>query len=294
MRRRNSPKSGIVARLLTGLGLRKLRGEIGLALGGGGARGLAHILMLEMLDELQIRPHRIAGTSIGAVIGAMYASGMSGHEIRNLVDRLTVSGEESWLGNLFKQSGRHWWNFVELQLGSGGLINTDALAVFLEQTMSVSSFSQLQIPLKIVAADLWQHEQVVFDNGELRPAIQASIAIPGLISPLRHGGHVFVDGGLVNPVPYDLLFDECEVVIAIDVSGRRAQVSEEGPGYFETLFNTMQIMESSIMHEKMKLRPPHIYIRPVLGDIRVLDFNRVDEIYARAMPARNELRKALS
>ena len=101
MIRRNSPRSDFVARLLAGLGLRKLRGEIGLALGGGGARGLAHILMLEMLDELQVRPHRIAGTSIGAVIGTMYASGMTGHEIRNLVDRLTVSGEEFWLGNLF-------------------------------------------------------------------------------------------------------------------------------------------------------------------------------------------------
>ncbi len=293
MKRRDFLKLGITASLLAGCDLLRPRGRIGLALGAGGARGLAHIPMLEVLDDLKIRPHRIAGTSIGAVMGAMYASGMSAREIRKLVDHLTVSDDESWLDGLFEQDVGHWLSLLEFRLGGGGLIDTEAFVGFLEKTMDVSSFEQLEIPLKIVTTDLWKHGQVVFERGELGPAIRASIAIPGLISPLQHDGRIFVDGGLVNPVPYDLLFDECDTVIAIDVSSGRSPPSDDGPGYFETLFDTIQIMQTSIMREKMKRRPPQFYIRPDLQDIRILDFDRADEIYARAGPEAEKLKKAL-
>ena len=291
--RRNFLQFSLAAALLTSCAAWRDRGKIGLALGGGGARGLAHILMLEVFDELGIRPHRIAGTSIGAVMGTLYAAGLSAREIRELVDRLTVSDDESWLSGLFEQDVGRWWDFLDLRLGSGGLIDTDAFAGFIEETIGRSSFDQLEIALKIVATDFWEREQVVFSHGSLRPAIQASIAIPGLFSPLQYRGRVLVDGGLVNPVPYDLLFDDCDTVIAIDVSGKRNPASDNGPGYFETLFNTIQITSAAILREKMKHRPPHIYIRPELEDIRVLDFNRVDEIYRQSMPARRKLARAL-
>ena len=293
MNRRGFLKLGIATALLAGCDAWRARDKIGLALGGGGARGLAHILMLEVFDELELRPHRIAGTSIGAVIGVMYASGMSAREIRQLVDRLTVSDDESWLSSLFEQDVGRWWDFIDLKLGSGGLIDTDGFARFLEQTIGVTHFDQLGIPLKIVATDFWEREQVIFRHGELRPAIQASIAIPGLFSPLQHRGRVLVDGGLVNPVPYDLLFDDCDTVVAIDVSGKRTPQSGDGPGYFENLFNTIQIAQAAVMREKIKRQPPHIYIRPEIEDIQVLDFNRVNEIFAQSMPAKKQLRRAL-
>lgn len=267
--------------------------RIGLALGGGGAKGLAHIPILEVLDELGLRPSVIAGTSIGAVIGAMYAAGMTARDIRELVDQLTVSENESWLGSLFEQDVGRWWDFIELRFGRGGLIDTGAFAKFLEQTIGVSRFDQLATPLKVVAADFWKRDQVVFESGKLGPAIQASIAIPGLFNPLHYRGRVLVDGGLVNPVPYDLLFDSCDVVIAVDVSGNRRPKSDDSPGYFETIFNTIQITQAAILREKMKQRPPHIYVRPELEDIRVLDFNRVEEIYQQSKPARDKLRIAL-
>lgn len=293
MNRRDFLKLGLASSLLSSCDAWKTGGRLGLALGGGGARGLAHILMLEVLDELRIRPHRIAGTSIGAVFGSMYAAGMSGHEIRQLVDRLTVSENESWLSGLFEQDLGRWWDLINLKLGSGGLIDSGAFASFIRETTGVSHFDQLSIPLKIVAADFWEREAVVFETGNLGPAIQASIAIPGLFSPVQHHGRVLVDGGLVNPVPYDLLFDDCDVVVAIDVSGNRNPKTDNGPGYFETVFNTMQITQAAILREKMKLRQPHIYIHPGLEDIRVLDFNRVDEIYQQSRASADKLRREL-
>jgi len=157
----------------------------------------------------------------------------------------------------------------------------------------VTGFDQLAIPLRLVASDLWRREQVVFETGALRPALQASIAIPGLFTPVEHRGRVLVDGGLVNPVPYDLLFDDCDLVIAVDVGGVRSPSSDDEPEYFETLFSTMQVMQASIMQAKMERQPPDVYIRPEIENIRVLEFNRVNEIYAQSDSARQNLKMAL-
>ncbi len=293
MKRRDFLKLSIASSLLAACDRWKAKGRIGLALGGGGARGLAHILMLQVMDELNLRPHRIAGTSIGAIMGVLYASGMSGQQIEQLIDRLTVSKDESWFSALFEQDVSKWWDIIEIQLGRGGLMDTKGLVSFLKEIITVSRFRELKIPLKVVSTDFWARKQVVFESGDLFPAIQASIAIPGLFSPIHHNGKVLVDGGLVNPVPYDLLFDECEVVIAIDVLGNRTPVSDDGPSYIENTFNTMQIMQASIMREKIKNRPPHVYIHPDLNNIRVLDFHRFEDIYTQAMPAQKKLKRTL-
>ena len=293
MKRRDFLKLSLATSLLAACDMWQVKGKIGLALGGGGAKGLAHIQMLQVLDELKLRPHPIAGTSIGAVMGALYASGMSGQEIEQLVDRLTVSKDESWWSALFEEDVGRWWDIIEIQLGRGGLVDTLGLASFLREFIPVTQFEDLLIPLKVVAADFWSRKQVIFDSNNLFPAIQASIAIPGVFSPVHYKGQVLVDGGLVNPLPYDLLFNDCEVVIAIDVLGNRTPVSDEEPSYFENTFNTFQIMQASIVREKMKCQPPHIYIRPDLNNIRVLDFHRFEKIYEQAKPAQKKLRRAL-
>ncbi len=293
MKRRDFLKLSLATSLLTACDMFLAKGQIGLALGGGGAKGLAHIQMLQVLDELNLRPHRIAGTSIGSIIGVLYAAGMSGQEIQQLIERLTVSKGESWLKALTEKDIGRWRDMVKIQLGQGGLIDTGGVSTFLQELIPVSQFAELDIPLKVVAAEFWERKQVVFDSGNLFPAIQASIAIPGLFSPVQHNGQVLVDGGLVNPVPYDLLFDECEVVIAIDVLGNRNPRVDNKPGYFENTFNTFQIMQASIVREKLDCRPPDIYIRPELNDIRVLDFNKFEDIYQQAKPASNKLKRAL-
>lgn len=294
MKRREFLAALVAAGVVTSCGQRIKGKRIGLALGGGGAKGLAHIPMLEVFDQLRIKPYRMAGTSIGAVIGSLYASGMSGADIRALLDRLTVSEDESWFDSLRYEEVSRWWEFLDLSVGNGGLVSSDTFINYLAQQLKVSKFRQLEIPLKVVATDFWARKQVVLDSGELLPAIKASMAIPGFFDPVQYKGKVLVDGGLVNPVPYDLLLDECDVVVAVDVLGERTPDSQNGPSYFETTFNTIQILEISILNEKLKQRKPHIYIKPDIRDIRVLEFNRVDEIYKQAEPARKKLYKKLN
>lgn len=294
MQRRDLLKLFLLSVLAPACGRGPRKNRVGIALGGGGAKGLAHIPMLEVLDAAGIRPYRIAGTSIGAVIGCLYAAGMSGSAIRQLVDELTVSERENWLDSLFNEDIGRWLEFIELKLGKGGLIESNAFIDYLQEKIGRSRFEQLKIPLSIVATDFWNREQVVFESGDLLNAVKASMAVPGLFNPVNHDGRVLVDGGLVNPVPYDLLLEDCDLVIAIDVLGNRTPDTQNGPTYFETTFNTFQIMQAAIMREKRQCNPPQIYIKPDLRDIRVLDFYKADDIYRQARPASRELNKRLS
>jgi NTE family protein len=197
---------------------RKPSGDrIGIALGGGGARGLAHILMLEVLDELGIVPHRIAGTSIGAIIGLLYASGRSARDIRGLLDQLTVAQNESWFEALTDTNGLRWLGFLSPEFSRGGLLNPDGFLAYLKEMVGVERFDQLKLPLMMVATDFWKREEVILDSGPLIPAVQASMALPGVFAPVTLDGRLLVDGGLVNPVPYDLLGDDCDITIAVNV-----------------------------------------------------------------------------
>lgn len=269
------------------------RDRVGIALGGGGARGLAHVLMLEVLDELGITPHRIAATSIGAIIGVLYAAGKSGREIRALIDELTVSEQESWLDALSEQNVLRWLNFLLPESRRGGLLNPDGFIEFLDETVGVKRFDQLRIPLRMVATDFWGREAVVLDSGPLMPAVQASMALPGLFAPVTIGERLLVDGGLVNPVPYDLIQTECDITIAVDVIGMATPGEDPTPSYLEATFNAFQILQSTVLSEKMRRRPPEIYIRPEIRDVRVLEFYKFESILRQAQPHKDELKRQL-
>lgn len=269
------------------------RDRVGIALGGGGARGLAHVLMLEVLDELGIKPYRIAGTSIGAIIGLLYAAGRSGREIRELIDQLTVSENESWFEALTGDNGLRWLDFLLPELRRGGLLNPEGFIEFLDETVGIKRFDQLQIPLQVVATDFWSRNQVVLDRGALMPAVQASMALPGLFAPVTIGDHLLVDGGLVNPVPYDLIQDACDLTIAIDVIGLRSKGDEPTPSYMEATFDAFQILQTTVLREKMRYRAPDIYIRPEIRDVRVLEFYKFESIFEQAQPHKDELKRQL-
>jgi NTE family protein len=265
--------------------------QIGLALGAGGASGLAHILMLEAFDELGLRPVQIAGSSIGAIIGSLYASGKSAQEIKAIVRELVGSKKSSWKDFLLNKEIFQWIELIDPGLGKGGFISGDAFLTFLFERVQAATFDELEIPLAVTATDFWKGEQVVCGSGDLASAVQGSMAMPGLFSPVRRGGRLLIDGGAVNPVPYDILQDSCELTVAVDVIGQRTP--KEDLSLMDAVFNTFKIMQRTIVQGKYELRPPDIAVTPKILDIRALEFYKADSIFEQALPAKEELKKKL-
>jgi len=264
-----------------------------LALGAGGANGLAHIPVLETLDELGQRPSRIAGSSIGAVVGALYASGMSGQEIRALVLESFTLEDSPSLGDMLMEDATRWADLIEVDLGDGGLLSSDGAISFLLENLKTRNFEELEVPLQVVAGDLWGREPVVMASGDLSSAVRASIAIPGVFRPVQRDGRTLVDGGTVNPVPFDLFSDDCALVIAVDVSGVRTPPKNGEQSYFETVFNAVKVMQQAIVAAKRRQGEPDIFLAPAIRDIRALEFYRAEEVFEQARPVQEQLRRAL-
>lgn len=242
--------------------------RIGLALGAGGAKGLCHLAFLQALDELGVRPAVIAGSSIGAVIGGFYAAGVSGARLEQLVQKIG-----------FRDLSKIVLDFSILS--NSAFFKGKGVEDFLSREIPARTFEEVQIPFKVVATNFWDRRPVVFETGNLITAIRASMALPALFEPVLLNGMVLVDGGAVNPLPYDLIRRECDLTIAIDVSGEKTYAPENPvPNMVESILSTFQIMQASIVEAKKQLSPPDIYIKPALTNIRVLDFYRYKEILA--------------
>jgi NTE family protein len=268
--------------------------SIALALGGGGARGLAHIQILEAFDELGVRPKIIAGTSIGAVFAAAYASGLSGRQIRAhtyevLRKRLDLVRD---LYAARVRTTRRIWNVFAAR---SAFLAPDRLLDIILPPRIAHDFAHLTIPLKIVASDFYAQEPVVFSSGPLRQAIAASMALPVIFEPVLVNGRVLIDGGLVNPLPFDILNGEADLTVAVDVSGAPVRrPGQETPKAWEALFASNFIFERTIIREKLKSRHPDVYIDAGTSRFQILDFLKVDEILAAAAPAKERLKAQLA
>jgi NTE family protein len=267
--------------------------KIGLALGGGGARGLAHIQVLETLDELGICPYRIAGTSIGAVIGSLYASGLSGKEIRELVHQWQTPRPEKRHGILDRRDLRRWAALLDPSFDRSGLFKGEKIIRFLSDFVKCTTFEELKIPLYVTAADYGDASEVVFKSGDLLSAVRASIAIPGVFTPVERDGSLLLDGGVVNPLPYNLLQDECDLVIAVDVGGVRNADEKHRPAFFDTVIGGFEIMEASMIRDRLKSNPPDIYLKPDIRNVGLLEFHKAEQVFRQSEPVRDELRRLL-
>jgi len=264
-------------------------GGVGLALGGGGARGLAHIPVLEALDELGVRPERIAGTSIGAIFGAAYASGMTGAEIR--AHTLDVLGQPARvlrkLMELLPRGFREMFTrsaLMPAQFDAGRVID-----LFLPAGVK-QDFCELEIPLSIVATDFYGWHEAELTTGPLRQAIAASIALPVIFRPVTMGGRVLIDGGIVNPLPVDKLAGS-KLVIAVDVvGGPEKRAKRETPSATEAIFGASQILMQAIITEKLRHDKADILLRPAINQFRVLDFLKARAILEAAGPVKEELK----
>ncbi len=265
--------------------------SFGLALGGGGARGLAHIHVIETLDELGIRPTMIAGSSIGAIMGAGMAAGMEGADIRDFAQGV--------LGKRGEVVTRLWrsrpQSFAEMLQGGIrlGQFNLERILTSFLPSEIPETFEQLQIPLKVTGTDYFGHDLAVLDSGDLRSALAASAALPAVFRPVNRDGRLLIDGGFYDPVPFDLLQGKVDIVIAVDVVGYPTKATQKGPDAIDLLFGTSQIMMQSIIAHNLTLCPPQILLRPPVCDFRVLDFLKMDQVMAATESVRDELKRAI-
>jgi NTE family protein len=243
---------------------------------------------------MQIRPAVIAGTSMGAIVGALYASGMSAREIRDNIERRFILRNDTWRDVIEKREDLlKWVSAFKPDFSGSGLINAQGILNFLLDQIKVGGFEDLEIPLLVVAADYWSAEEVIFERGELLPAIRASMAVPGVFSPISIEGRVLVDGGVVNLVPYDLLMGRADFIIAVNVSRVRYAGEDEIPNALEAVLGTFDIMQTTMLADKLERLKPDIYVWPQIRDIRMLDFTKIEEVFAQATSAAEELRKQL-
>jgi NTE family protein len=267
--------------------------KIGITFGAGGARGISHLLMIEALEELGVEPSMISGSSFGAIVGAFYAAGFNSKEMRDILNQLINPKRDSVFDFLLKSDIAKLLTMFDPQFIKSGFIKGDKFQKFMESNLKVSRFEELNVPLKIVATDYWKKEEVVFDRGELIEPIKASYSLPGLFTPVKIKNKILIDGGAVNPLPFDLIKNYCDITIAIDVTAVKSQSETDIPPTFDSVFTTYQTMQNSIIRERLKFLKPDIYIRPEIYDVRVFDFLKADSIIKQAQPAKKELKKQL-
>jgi NTE family protein len=264
-----------------------------LALGGGGARGLAHIAVLEALDDMGKRPAAIAGTSIGALIGAAYAAGMSGKEIRRFVIRLAHNRAEVFRRLIATRAGT-FANLVSLGFGSATLVDAEKFCEQFLPERVPHDFGELEIPLIIVATDLYRREQAVFSSGALKPALAASIALPAVMRPVVLADRILIDGGATNPLPFEELRGRADVVVAVDISGAPTDQRRDIPNPWECMLATVLVMANAITSEKVKRGAPDLIVRPNVGAFRALDFLQASAILRASEPVKAELKEKLA
>ncbi len=235
-----------------------------LALGGGGARGLAHIAVIEALDEMGVKPVAVAGTSIGALIGSAYAAGMRGKDIRHHVIALAHSPGEI-RRRLMKARAGTLAHFFSGAFSQATQMDAEKFCEqFLPQQVP-ADFSELEIPLTVMATDLHHRQETPLSKGPLHPAVAASIAIPGLFRPVIVDERVLIDGGTTNPLPFDKLTGRADM-----------------PSTWECIYTTILVMGSAIVAAKLAHTAPDLLIRPNVGIFRTLDFYQASAILRSA------------
>jgi NTE family protein len=261
-----------------------------LALGGGAAKAFAHIPILEALDELGVKPIEISGTSMGAILGGFYASGMTGKEIRDFsVDLFTRKPQ--LLNKLFLKNGRTWSSLFNIS--QPAIIDPVVLFETIFPTNLADTFEDLNLPLKVMATDFYLQSEVILENGPLLPAIAASSALPMLLTPVKIDGQVLIDGGFVNPTPFDVFEGNDHFTVGVDVTGSDFS-RKELPSGLETWIGSFAITLHSLVAAKLECSKPDLLIEPPIGKFMTMDFFKIEEIIAAAEPAKDEFKRKLT
>ena len=227
--------------------------KVGLALGGGAARGFAHVGVIQVLEEAGIKSDLVVGTSAGSLVASFYASGKNGAQLQKIAETMDEATISDWTVPLL---GR-------------GMMRGDALARYVNNQTGHKRIEDFKMPLGIVATDLRTGQGVLFQRGDVGTAVRASSCVPSVFEPVRIGNREFVDGGLVSPVPVRYARQMgAEYVIAVDISS--APEAAPTGGMFEILMQTFTIMGKSINY--FELKEADLVVRPALNGVGSADF----------------------
>ena len=252
--------------------------KIGLALGGGGARGAAHIGVLMELERLGIRPSLITGTSIGGLIGAAYAVGLSVADIKEAFGQLNIS-------KLYALPG-----------STPALTGSSKVEQLLEATIGRPTFADLKIPLSVVTSDLVTRKEVILDDGDVITAVLATIAIPILFPPVEKGDLILADGGILNNTPFDIARARgATYVIAVDLSKTAPYGTPDKPAppptgvvakalamtqrrkTWQIMSVVADIITAQTLQKHLAVSRPELLLQPNMGSIGLFDFHRMDD-----------------
>jgi NTE family protein len=228
--------------------------RIGLVLGGGAARGFAHVGVIQVLEEAGIRPSLVVGTSAGSLVAAFYASGKTGRQLQQVAETMEEAAFADWTLPIF----------------SRGVLRGEALARYVSAQVSGRLIENMPLPLGIVATDLNSGLGVLFQRGDTATAVRASSAVPALFQPVKIAGREYVDGGLVSPVPVRYARQMgAELVIAVDISS--APETNAASDTLEILVQTFTIMSKSI--NTFELKDADVVVRPLLLSVGSSNFS---------------------
>jgi NTE family protein len=246
--------------------------KIALVLGSGGARGLAHIGVLKVLERGKIPVDIIAGTSIGALIGGFYAAGMSASDIEKIGLKIKT---------------KEWLSFIDMTILGMGLIKGEKIKKFLYKIVGKRNIEDLPILFSAIAADIGQGTHFVIEEGDLVKAIRASISIAGLFKPVKYKNRYLIDGGVVNPVPVDVAKkNKADKIIAVNVC---TNVGMNQPGnslfkgsrrrysMYEVFARGLYMMENEVAKAKLSVNPPDVLIKPGIDSINILSFQKIKQ-----------------
>lgn len=246
------------------------RKKVGLALGGGGARGLAHIGVLKILEKYKIPVDCISGTSMGAVIGALYSAEPDANKLEKKAFEID------------------WKNIFDYTIPNYGLIRGGEIEKVLNKKLGNLKFKDLKIPLFVTAFDIENKQEIIFHKGNVVKAVRASIAIPGVFVPVENKGRILVDGGLTDVIPTEILKKEgMDIIIAVNVNSvkeKKPSLKEEAfpasgkkkiPGIIYTINKSLQIMGSKAAKAELKNDKADFVIDINLENLNTLDFSKI-------------------
>lgn len=232
------------------------RPKIGLALGAGGARGFAHVGVMQALENMNVPIDMIAGSSMGALVGALYCSGMETKYVESLAVNL---------------KRRHWIDFTVPKMG---FVNGNRIMEMIRFLTKQKNLEDLDVPLHVIATDVEKGERVVFKEGPTWEAVRGSISIPGIFVPHRYQGRLLIDAAVTDRVPIQAAKEMgADIVIAVDVGLYEKET--EVKSIFDVIFQSIEIMEREIV--RTRILDADVVIRPDVGHISSTAFTQIDD-----------------